>query len=69
MQNELVNKPGWLQTLWNINPSLAEKAENDLLLLDESLEMLEESKTGKTWDEVQEFDKRIDGLILKAKNR
>lgn len=28
---ELVNKPGWLETLWNVNPGLAQRAENDLI--------------------------------------
>jgi len=31
MQNELVNKPGWLQTLWNVAPGLADRAEQDLI--------------------------------------
>jgi len=28
--NKMKNKPAWLETLWNVNPGLAEKAEKDL---------------------------------------
>ena len=28
--NELKDKPGWLETLWNENPGLAERAEETL---------------------------------------
>ena len=31
MAKELINKPGWLETLWNVNPRLANEAENDLI--------------------------------------
>ena len=31
MAKELVNKPGWLETLWNVNPRLAREAENDII--------------------------------------
>lgn len=27
------DKPGWLQTLWNVNPRLAEEAERELTML------------------------------------
>lgn len=29
--DELKNKPGWLETLWNVNPGLAERAEKELI--------------------------------------
>ena len=28
--NELKDKPGWLETLWNENPGLAERAEKTI---------------------------------------
>ena len=31
MAKELINKPGWLETLWNVNPGLAQRAENDII--------------------------------------
>lgn len=31
MAKELINKPGWLETLWNVNPRLAREAESDLI--------------------------------------
>ena len=31
MAKELRNKPGWLETLWNVNPRLATAAENDII--------------------------------------
>lgn len=31
MAKELINKPGWLETLWNVNPRLAKEAENDII--------------------------------------
>lgn len=31
MSKQLMNKPGWLETLWNVNPGLAQRAENDLI--------------------------------------
>ena len=31
MEKVNFEKPGWLETLWNINPSLAERAEKDIM--------------------------------------
>lgn len=29
--DEMKNKPGWLETLWNVNPGLARRAEEEIL--------------------------------------
>lgn len=39
--------PGWLETLWNINPGLAEKAENDYQKLKEKINELKSNKFNK----------------------
>ena len=57
-------KPGWLQTLWNVNPRLAEEAEKELITLSE--------KPVKELREVVEQLKRsidtLNGRIYKAED-
>jgi hypothetical protein len=36
--NELKDKPGWLETLWNENPGLAERAEKTIKILLDKIE-------------------------------
>lgn len=39
--------PGWLETLWNINPGLAEKAEKDYQSLKEEIQKIKLNKINK----------------------
>lgn len=35
-------KPGWLETLWNINPRIAEQAEKELITLYDTINKAKE---------------------------
>jgi hypothetical protein len=42
--NELKDKPGWLETLWNKNPGLAERAEKTIKKLTDKINYDEQNK-------------------------
>jgi hypothetical protein len=37
-----MEKPGWLETLYNVNPRLAERAEEELKLKDRKIELIQD---------------------------